>query len=132
MWAMFFSLLLIITVGTYFMYKYTTVGTLFYEPLSLPIVLLSSGVFLLGRFTKIYLPPFILKAKNFACEYNYGIYLAHALVLYFLDDPLGISFKLCTPILTILATAIICFVLTLLLVWLLSKVPVIGKWLAGL
>ena len=132
MWVMFFSLLLIIIIATYLLYKYTTLGTLFYEPLGPPIVLLASSVFLLGRFSRVQLPPLVLKVKNFACEYNYGIYLCHALILYFLDDPFGISFKLCTPILSIPITAIICFILSLLLVWLLSRLPVIGKWLAGL
>jgi len=132
MWAMFFCLLVIITAGTYCMYKYTTLGTLFYEPLDPPVVLLATSVFLLGRFTKVSLPPIILKFKNFASAYNYGIYLSHALILYFLDDPFGISFKLCMPILSIPITALICFAISLLLVWVLSKLPVVGKWLAGL
>ncbi|MGF7080100.1 acyltransferase [Mucilaginibacter sp. UYCu711] len=132
MWVLFFSVLMLIFTGTYLLYKYTTLITLLYEPLGPAIVLLASSVFLLGRFTKLQLPPILLKAKNFACEYNFGIYLSHALVLYFLDDPFGISFKLCTPIISIPVTAIICFILSLLVVWLLSKLPVIGKWLAGL
>jgi surface polysaccharide O-acyltransferase-like enzyme len=132
MLALFLALLALIFVGTYLLYKYTTLITLLYEPLGPAIVLLASSVFLLGRFTKLQLPTYLLKAKNFACEYNFGIYLSHALILYFLDDPFGISFKLCTPLISIPVTAIICFILSLLLVWLLSKVPVIGKWLAGL
>ncbi|MFD2874100.1 acyltransferase [Mucilaginibacter ximonensis] len=131
-WSMFFSLLIIITISTYFMYKYTTWITLLYEPLGPPVVLLAGSVFLLARFTKMQLPGFIIKAKDFACTYNYGIYLSHALILYFLDDPFGISFKLCTSILSIPLTAVICFGISLLLVWLLSKLPVFGKWLAGL
>lgn len=132
MWLLFFSVLMLIFVGTYFLYKYTTLITLLYEPLGPAIVLLASSVFLLGRFTTLQLPPVLLKAKNFACEYNFGIYLSHALIIYFLDDPLGISFKLGMPIISIPVTAIICFILSLVLVWLLSKVPVVGKWLAGL
>jgi surface polysaccharide O-acyltransferase-like enzyme len=132
MLVLFMALVALIFTGTYLLYKYTTLITLLYEPLGPAIVLLASCVFLLGRFTKLQLPPILQKAKNFACEYNFGIYLSHALILYFLDDPLGISFKLCMPLISIPATAIICFILSLLLVWLLSKLPVIGKWLAGL
>lgn len=132
MWVLFFSLLMIIAVATYLLYKYTTFGTLFYEPLGPPIALLAASVFLLGRFTRLQLPAVMLNTKDFACKYNYGIYLSHALVLYFLDDPFGITFKLCTPILSIPLTAFIAFVISLLLVWLLSKLPIVGKWLAGL
>jgi surface polysaccharide O-acyltransferase-like enzyme len=133
MWmrVLFIALLIIITGGTYLLYKYTNLITILYEPIGPAIVLLASSVFLLGRFTKLQLPAFLLKAKDFACEYNYGIYLSHALILYFLDYPFGISFKLCTPLISIPVTAIICFALSLLLVWLLSKLPVVGKWLAG-
>jgi surface polysaccharide O-acyltransferase-like enzyme len=132
LWALFVAMVAIITIGTYLLYKYTTLITLLYEPLGPSIVILASIVFLLGRFTKVQLPPAILKAKDFVNQYNFGIYLSHALILYFLDDPLGISFKLCTPLISIPVTAITCFILSLLLVWLLSKLPWVGKWLAGM
>ena len=132
MWALFLVLLIIAVIGTYLLYKHNTLTTLLYEPLSPTIVLLSSSAFLLGRFIKVQMPAFILKAKNFACEYNFGIYLCHALILYFLDEPFGISYKLCMPLISIPVTAIICFMLSLLLVWLLSKIPFAGKWLAGI
>ncbi|MCC8423738.1 acyltransferase [Mucilaginibacter sp. UR6-11] len=131
MWILVMMLVIMITGGTYLLYKYTALITLLYEPSGPAIALLASGVFLLGRFTKLQLPAVLLKAKNFACKYNFGIYLSHALVLYFLDDPLGISFKWCLPLISIPITAIICFILSLLLVWLLSRLPVVGKWLAG-
>jgi surface polysaccharide O-acyltransferase-like enzyme len=132
LWVLFVGTIALITVGTYLLYKYTTLITVLYEPLGPSIVLLASIIFLLGRFTKVQLPASIIKAKDFANQYNFGIYLSHALILYFLDDPLGISFKLCAPIISIPATAIICFILSLLLVWLLSKLPLVGKWLAGM
>jgi hypothetical protein len=52
-------------------------------------------------------------------------------VLYFLDDPFGISYKMSIPVLSIPVTALICFVLTLALVWLISKIPFAGKWISG-
>jgi surface polysaccharide O-acyltransferase-like enzyme len=129
---LFLVILGIVFWGTYLLYKYNTgLITLLYEPLGPAIVLLASSVFLIGRFSKMQLPAFIKQAKDFACKFNFGIYLSHALVLYFLDDLFGISFKLCTPLVSIPVTASICFSLSLLLVWLLSKLPVVGKWLAG-
>ena len=67
----------------------------------------------------------------FVGKYNYGIYLAHALVLYFLEDPFGINYKLCTPIISIPLTALSAFGLSLLLVWLINKLPWVGKWISG-
>lgn len=132
LWFLFVAMVLLITTGTYLLYKYTTLITLLYEPLGPAIVILASIVFLLGRFTKVQLPASVIKVKDFTNQYNFGIYLSHALILYFLDDPLGISFKLCTPVISIPVTAIICFILSLLLVWLLSKLPWVGKWLVGM
>lgn len=121
----------VITIGTCFLYKNNTGLTMLYEPVNPAIVLLAASVFLIGRLSKPRVPLFVKKAKDFACKYNYGIYLSHALVLYFLEDPLGISYKLCHPLISIPVTAIICFVLSLLLMWLLGKIPFIGKWIAG-
>jgi surface polysaccharide O-acyltransferase-like enzyme len=75
-------------------------------------------------------PPVVIRIRDFAGRYNYGIYLGHALVLYFLEDPFGISYKMGIPILSIPLTALICFVLTLALVWLISKAPY-GKYISG-
>lgn len=130
MFMLFVVVLCLIFGGTYLLYKYTGLITLLYEPLGPAIVLLASSVFLMGRFTKVRIPAYITKAKDFACEYNFGIYLSHALVLYVLSD-LGINYQLCTPLISIPVTAIICFALSLLLVWLLKKIPVIGSWIAG-
>ena len=95
------------------------------------VVLLASSFFLLTKYTGFKLSPRLTRIRDFAGKYNYGIYLAHALVLYFLDDPLGISYKLCTLIVSIPLTALVAFVLSLLLVWLVSKLPWVGKWISG-
>jgi surface polysaccharide O-acyltransferase-like enzyme len=131
MFILFVAVVGIITIGTYLLYKYNTNLTLFFEPLNPFIVLLASSVFLMGRLGKPRPPTFITRAKNFACRYNFAIYVSHALVLYLLDDIFGISYKLCNPFISIPVTALICFVLSLLLVWILDKIPFIGKWIAG-
>lgn len=106
-------------------------GAMFYEPVSPAVVLLSASIFLVFKLSAPKLSPVIIRIRDFAGGYNYGIYLAHALVLYFLEDPLGISYKLCTPLVAIPVTALICFIITLVLVWIVSKVPFLGKWVSG-
>jgi len=106
-------------------------GTMFYEPVSPPVVLLAASVFMLFKLSTPKLSPTVIRIRDFAGSFNYGIYLAHALVLYFLEDPFGISYKLCTPIVAIPLTALICFLITLLLVWIINKIPVVGKWISG-
>ncbi|HEY4325308.1 MAG TPA: acyltransferase family protein [Mucilaginibacter sp.] len=105
-------------------------GTMFYEPLNPAVLMLSASIFMIVKLTVPTVPPVIMRIRDFAGRYNYGIYLAHALVLYFLDDPFGISYKLGLPILSIPLTALICFVISLLLVWIINKIP-FGKWVSG-
>ncbi|WP_157740907.1 acyltransferase [Mucilaginibacter xinganensis] len=106
-------------------------STMFFEPVSPPIVLLAASVFLIFKLSAPNLSPIVLRIRDFAGSYNYGIYLAHALVLYFLEGPFGISYKLCTPIIAIPVTALVCLVITLPLVWAINKIPFIGKWISG-
>jgi len=130
MWLLFIGMIAVITIGTWLLYKNnSTVGTLFYEPISPTIVFLSASVFIIVRFTLPKVSPVIIRIRDFAGSYNFGIYLAHALVLYLLDR-FGISYQLCNPIISIPLTATICFVLTLGLVWGISKLP-LGKWVSG-
>jgi surface polysaccharide O-acyltransferase-like enzyme len=104
---------------------------MFYEPVNPAVLMLSISAFLLVKYTVPKVSPLIIRARDFAGKYNYGIYLAHALILYLLDDWFGISYKLCTPIISIPLTAFICFFLALLLVWLVNKLPWAGKWISG-
>jgi len=106
-------------------------GTMFYEPVSPPVVLLALSVFMIFKLSAPKLSPVIIRIRDFAGSYNYGIYLAHALVLYFLEDPFGVSYKLCTPIVAIPLTALLCFIITLGLVWAVNKLPIVGKWVSG-
>lgn len=106
-------------------------GTMFYEPVSPLIVLLSGSAFMAFKLSKAKLSPVVRRVRDFAGNFNYGIYLAHALILFLLDDLLGISYKFCTPIVSIPLTALICLVITLALVWVVNKIPFVGKWISG-
>ncbi len=133
LWAViiFVSCIILIAFGTRLVLKYPLLpGTMFYEPVNPFVVLLSSSVLIFFKYTVPKVPAVLIRIRDFIGKYNYGIYLGHALVLYFLDDPFGISYKLCTPIISIPLTALMCFIITLILVWIISKIP-FGKWVSG-
>ncbi len=129
--ALFVFSVLLIAIGTRLLIAYPKwPGTMFYEPVNPAVLMLSGSIFIIVKLTVPKVSPVIIRMRDFAGKYNYGIYLGHALVLYFLDDPFGISYKLCTPIISIPLTALICFLITLLLVWIINKLP-FGKWVSG-
>jgi surface polysaccharide O-acyltransferase-like enzyme len=134
--AVFLLTLLVIVVGTWLLYKNnSTMGTLFYEPVGPTVMLLSASIFVFFRFKTSRLSPRVKRMRDFIGSYNYGIYLAHALILYLLDRDYGdiaihINYKLCAPIISIPLTALLCFTITFGLVWLISKLP-FGRWISG-
>jgi len=132
MLALFILGVSIITLGTWLINQNTKwPGTMFYEPLNPGVLMLSASVFVLFKLSVPKVSPVIIKIRDFVSHYNYGIYLAHALVLYFLDDPFGISYKMGVPILSIPFTALVCLVVSLVLVWIINKIPFVGKWVSG-
>lgn len=121
----------IIAIGTYLIIPYSKLpGTMFYEPVSPAVLMLSTSAFLIVKLTVPKVPSTMIRIRDFIGRYNYGIYLSHALVLYFLEDPFGINYTLCAPIISIPLTAFICFIISLLLVWIINKIP-LGKWVSG-
>ncbi len=132
MLMLFICSIALIAVGSKLIIAYLKFpGTMFYEPVNPAVLMLSVSAFLIAKLSIPKVSPVVIRIRDFAGKYNYGIYLGHALVLYFLDDLFGISYKLCTPIIAIPLTALICFILTLLLVWIVNKIPFAGKWISG-
>jgi len=122
----------LIAIGSWLLIQYPIwPGTMFYEPVNPAVVMLSASIFIAIKLTVPKVSPIVTHIRDFAGKYNYGVYLSHALVLYFLDDLLGISYKLCAPIIAIPFTALICFFISLLLVWTINKIPFVGKWVSG-
>ena len=120
-----------ITAGTYFISANNKdLSTLMYEPLGPFIILYASGIFLLARITVLKLPETIAKVRDVAGGLTLGIYLCHALFLSLLSDQ-GVSYTLCTPILSIPLTALVCFLLSFLLIFIVIKIPFIGKYVSG-
>jgi surface polysaccharide O-acyltransferase-like enzyme len=131
MWVLFFATLGLTTLATYLLFNYYNgISTLMYEPLSPPILIISISIFVIARLSKPKLSPFIIKVRDLIGTYSYGIYLGHAIVLTLLDEQ-GIKFTWFTPIASIPVTALICFSLALLLVYLVNKIPFVGKWISG-
>lgn len=120
-----------ITIGTYFLSVNThALSTVMYEPLGPFIVLYASGVFLLARVYIFKLPEVMVKLRAIAGGLSLGIYLCHALFLTLLDGQ-GINYKLFNPLFSIPLTALVCFTLSSFLIFIISKIPVIGKYIAG-
>ncbi|MDP9047960.1 MAG: acyltransferase family protein, partial [Bacteroidota bacterium] len=96
--ALFVFSVALIATGTWLIIPHTSwPGTLFYEPVNPAVLMLSASAFMIAKLTVIKISPMVKRISDFAGKYNYGIYLCHALVLYFMEDPFGISYKLCTP-----------------------------------
>lgn len=120
-----------ITWGTYLITARThALSTVMYEPLGPFVILYSSAVFLLARVISLKLSEVPAKLRDLTGSFSLGIYLCHALFLTLLDDQ-GISYKLGNPVFSIPLTATVCFLLSFLLVFILSKIPFIGKYMVG-
>jgi surface polysaccharide O-acyltransferase-like enzyme len=131
LWIFYILCLAGITLGTYFISVNThSLSMLMYEPLGPFVILYASGIFLLARVMVFHLPASLVRLRDIAGNYSLGIYLCHALFLTLMDD-WGISYKLCNPYISIPVTALVCFILSFVLIFILSKMPVIGKYLAG-
>lgn len=120
-----------VVLGTYFISDATKkISVLMYEPLGPFIILYSAGIFLLARIIYFRIPPSLVKLRDLAGNLSLGMYLCHALFLSRLED-WGISYKLWTPFISIPLTTICCFTLSFILIFILSKIPGIGKYIAG-
>ncbi len=129
---LFVTGVILIAVGSWLIISYPAwPGTMFYEPVNPAVLMISASMFIIVKLTAPKVSPVVIRVRDFAGRYNYGIYLGHALILYFLEDPFGINYKLCTPIVSIPLTALICFMISLLLVWVISKIPFAGKRISG-
>ncbi|OKS86838.1 acyltransferase [Mucilaginibacter polytrichastri] len=132
MLLLFLGMVMVITVGTYLVTKYNySVTTVFYEPLGPFVVCLSGSLFVFFKYRTVNLPAFLIKVRDFTGQYAYGVYLGHALILYLLDLWFNISYKLYAPIISIPLTAVLCMVISVVMIWLLNKLPYIGKYIAG-
>ncbi|NOW93589.1 acyltransferase [Mucilaginibacter sp. SG564] len=128
--ATFLVTALIIIAGThYLLLKNHEISTFFYEPISPFIILLSASAFLTAKHTVVRLSPALNKIAQNAGKFTLGIYFSHALILT-LFDLTDINYTIFNPIFSIPVIALSCFLLSWLLVYIMSKIPFI-KHLVG-
>ena len=117
-------------ITTYFLSE--TSGVLdarFYDFLSVNVVVVSIGIFIAFK-DVISKNEKIIKAISFISKYSYGIYLSHIFVL-IMFAKIGFSYDFTNYWISIPILASCCFVLSLLITFLLSRIPVIGKYISG-
>ncbi len=117
-------------VGTYYVSLQAGDSDSFYYNLLSPnIVVAGIGMFLLFKNMKMGTGGLFSKITRIVSQYSYGIYLIHILVLGSLDY-FKINGFLFNPIIGVPLTSIICLAISLLIVWVISKLPY-GKYIAG-
>jgi surface polysaccharide O-acyltransferase-like enzyme len=100
----------------------------FYGYLSPNVMIFAIGVFMVFK-NQNSVNAKIAPAIQFIGKYSYGVYLSHVLVLTILAKK-GISAYAYDPIIAIPLTSLICFGISLVLVFVLNKIP-FGKYFAG-
>jgi surface polysaccharide O-acyltransferase-like enzyme len=127
---LFICFAMVIAIGTYYLeVKTKELSTYFYEPVGPFVVMLSASAFLIAKNTMLNLPAKFTRLCENAGKYTLGIYFAHALILNILELN-DITYQVFNPWLSIPAVALFCFLISWLLVWLMSKIPVL-KYLVG-
>ncbi|MDN5284575.1 MAG: hypothetical protein JWR38_849 [Mucilaginibacter sp.] len=121
----FIGLVSVIAAGTHYLQlKNHELSTFFYEPIGPFIVILSASALLIAKHTVIKLNPATERIINNAGKFTLGIYLSHALILALLDMA-EINYILFSPILSIPLIALLCFLLSWLLIYIMSKLPLL-------
>lgn len=98
----------------------------FYGYMTLNTLMVSAGVFIVFKNLKTTKSSKII---DFISKYSYGIYLVHVLVLFYLSK-CGIDFSLMNPIFSIPLTTLLCLFLSILIIYLVNKLPY-GKYISG-
>jgi surface polysaccharide O-acyltransferase-like enzyme len=129
-WLLAISGFLITALGTFYLYdERNGLSQLFYAYLTPNVVVLSAGVFALSR--KITINNAILiKVRTLLCEYSFGIYLIHMLILSLLYK-LGLNSILRYPVIGIPLLTVLCGSLSLVVTAIIRKIPRIGKYISG-
>ncbi|MCO5936439.1 acyltransferase family protein [Mucilaginibacter sp. RB4R14] len=128
--VLFVAFTAIIATGTYYLeVEGKGLSTLFYEPIGPFVLVLSASAFLIAKHTVVKLNPTVNKVMNNASKYTLGIYLSHALVLNGFEL-MDVHYTILNPALSIPLIALVCFAIAWLLIYILSKLPLI-KYVVG-
>jgi len=101
----------------------------YYSYLSPNVLLMAAGIFVLIKNLKVKISGVLLKIRDLIDNYSYGIYLSHILVLNYLIM-YGVDWDLIHPLIGIPLTTIITLIVSVAIVYLISKIP-FGKYISG-
>jgi len=101
----------------------------YYSYLNPNVLLMATSVFVLLKNAEIKLNGVIKSARNIIDKHSYGIYLSHILVLNYLIM-YGVDWNLIHPLIGIPLTTIITLIVSVAIVYLISKIP-LGKYISG-
>lgn len=120
---------LITILGTYFLtVKTSSFNNTFYVYLTLNVFFSATGVFLFFKNFSVK-NTFILRIIAFISKHSYGIYLIHILILVLMSN-MGLNMKVAPPIINIPLSAIVCLLISSIIISLLKKSKV-GRIIAG-
>ena len=101
----------------------------YYSYLIPNVLLMATSVFVLFKNISHRLDGFLKTVRDVVDKYSYGIYLSHILVLNYLIM-FGVDWNLIHPLIGIPLTTFITLALSLIIVFLISKIP-FGKYISG-
>jgi surface polysaccharide O-acyltransferase-like enzyme len=100
---------------------------MFLAPLTPGIFIMSASVYLLFKQSTVSLNSWLAHVVNWICDYSFGIYLVHLLVLSIIDDKI-MSIDGIHPLISIPIVSVLCLIFSFSFIYLLRRVPIIGKW----
>jgi surface polysaccharide O-acyltransferase-like enzyme len=128
LWVLFVSSCAAILLATYYLgFKKNIDKEMFLAPLTPGIFIMSASVYLLFKQSTLLLRNWVENIVDRICTYSYGIYLVHILIMSLIDDYI-ISVDGIHPLLSIPLVSILCLIFSFLLIYLLRRIPIIGKW----
>lgn len=117
-----------IALNLYFsVYMQSRIGA-FFGSFSVTILLQAAAVFIWFRYN-VRSTGRLNAVMAWISRHCFGIYLIHAFILDVLDHGLGLNTLSFHPAISVPLISCIVFVLSLLLSWLISKIPAAGKWI---
>jgi surface polysaccharide O-acyltransferase-like enzyme len=126
----FITFVILIADGTYYLQiKDHELKTFFYEPVGPVVAVFAASALLMAKYIRVQFNAKVKTVFNNASKYTLGIYLSHALILNFFDLS-DINYTLFSPVLSIPLIAFACFLLSWLLIYIMSKIPGV-KYLVG-
>lgn len=127
---LFFVGTLVTFLATYFLsINSHTFNSQYFNFLSINVAIVATGIFLLCK-DLVVQKGIVEKTITTISKYSYGIYLSHVFIL-IVFGWIGFSASLFNLWIGVPLVSVCCLALSFLLTFLLSKIPVVGKYIAG-